>query len=127
MLWSTFEDYQEFGRQQVRELNVAAGDMLVAITEGGETSSVLGTVAEAADRGAAVFLLFNNPADILCKHIERSRKAIEDPRVTVLDLFCGPMAIAGSTRMQATTSEQLVAGAALGINPGWLFQEITVR
>ena len=119
-----FEDYQEFGRQQVRELDVAQGDMLVAITEGGETSSVLGTLAEAADRGAAVFLLFNNPADILCKHIERSRKAIEDPRVTVLDLYCGPMAIAGSTRMQATTSEQLIAGAALESILGGYFRDL---
>jgi len=108
-----FEDFEEFGKQQVRELALAAGDMLVAITEGGETSSVLGTVAEAADRKSAVFLMFNNPADILCQYIERSRQRIQDPRVTVLDLFCGPMAIAGSTRMQATTSELLVAGAAL--------------
>lgn len=119
-----FEDYQEFGRQQARELNIAAGDMLVAITEGGETSSVLGTVAEAADRGAQVFLMFNNPADILCKYIERSRKAIEDPRVTVLDLYCGPMAIAGSTRMQATTSEQLIAGAALESILGGYFRTV---
>lgn len=109
----SFEDYAEFGRQQVRELGVTGNDVLIAITEGGETSSVLGTVAEAADRGAEVFLLFNNPADILCAHIERSRQAIMDPRVTVLDLYCGAMAIAGSTRMQATTSEQLIAGAAL--------------
>ena len=116
-----FEDYQEFGRQQVRELNVVKGDILVAITEGGETSSVLGTLAEAADRGAEVFLMFNNPADILCKHIERSRRAIEDPRVTVLDLYCGPMAIAGSTRMQATTSEQLIAGAVCFQMRSWKF------
>lgn len=109
----SFEDFQEFGRQQVRDLNIVKGDVLIAITEGGETSSVLGTVAEAADRGAAVFLLFNNPAEILVKNIERSKRAIEDPRVTVLDLYCCPMAIAGSTRMQATTSELLVAGAAL--------------
>lgn len=119
-----FEDYQEFGRQQVRELNVVEGDILVAITEGGETSSVLGTLAEAADRGAEVFLMFNNPADILCKYIERSRKAIEDPRVTVLDLYCGPMAIAGSTRMQATTSEQLIAGAALESILGGYFRKL---
>jgi N-acetylmuramic acid 6-phosphate etherase len=119
-----FEDYQEFGRQQVRELNVNEGDILVAITEGGETSSVLGTLAEAADRGAEVFLMFNNPADILCKYIERSRKAIEDPRVTVLDLYCGPMAIAGSTRMQATTSEQLIAGAALESILGGTFSKL---
>lgn len=108
-----FEDYQQFGRKQVAEAGMKAGDVLVAITEGGETSSVLGTVFEALDRGCAVFLLFNNPAELLAEHLERSRKAIQDPRVCVLDLSCGPMALAGSTRMQATTSEQLVAGAAL--------------
>lgn len=110
-----FEDYMEFGKQQVREMGITDGDVLIAITEGGETSSVLGTVEESADRGAEVFLMFNNPADILVRHVERSRKAIQDPRVTVLDLYCGPMAIAGSTRMQATTSEQLIGGAALEI------------
>lgn len=108
-----FEDYQIFGRRQVQELEMNENDMLVAITEGGETSSVLGTVFEALDRNCQVFLLFNNPADLLAEHLERSRKAIRDPRVCVLDLSCGPMALAGSTRMQATTSEQLIAGAAL--------------
>jgi len=108
-----FEDYTVFGKQQVKEMGITKGDVLIAITEGGETSSVLGTIEESADRGALVFLMFNNPANILIKHVERSKKAIEDPRVTVLDLYCGPMAIAGSTRMQATTSEQLIGGAAL--------------
>ena len=89
------------------------GDMLVAITEGGETSSVLGSVQEALRRKCTVFLLFNNPAELLAQRIERSHEAIENPCVTVLDLSCGPMALAGSTRMQATTSEMLVAGAAL--------------
>jgi N-acetylmuramic acid 6-phosphate etherase len=108
-----FEDYQEFGKQQVRELEMTNEDMLIAITEGGETSSVLGTVEEAADRGAKVFLLFNNPASVLVENIERSRRAIEDTRVMVLELYCGPMAIAGSTRMQATSAELLIAGASL--------------
>lgn len=109
----SFEDYMEFGRQQAREMEITKDDMLVAITEGGETSSVLGTLEEAADSHAKVFLMFNNPTAVLREHIERSRRAIDDPRVTVLDLYCGPMAIAGSTRMQATTSELLIAGAAL--------------
>lgn len=108
-----FEDYASFGRRQVEEAGMTACDMLVAITEGGETSSVLGTAAEALERGCRVFLLFNNPAKLLCEHLERSRRIIEDPRVCVLDLYCGPMALAGSTRMQATTSEQLIAGSAL--------------
>ncbi|ODS86431.1 MAG: hypothetical protein ABS46_01170 [Cytophagaceae bacterium SCN 52-12] len=108
-----FEDYASFGRQQVKELNIGRGDVLVAITEGGETSSVLGTVSESVERQANVFLLFNNPADLLAAYIERSRRAIEDPAVTCLDLYCGPMGLAGSTRLQATTSEQLIAGAAM--------------
>jgi len=108
-----FEDYACFGRRQVQELDFTSKDLLVAITEGGETSSVLGTVSEASNRGGRVFLLFNNPADLLAEHLERSKNAIRDPRVTVIDLYCGPMALAGSTRMQATTSEQLIAGGAL--------------
>lgn len=108
-----FEDYTAFGRRQVQDAQMSAKDMLVAITEGGETSSVLGTVDEALARGATVFLLFNNPAELLAERLERSRRAIQDPRVCVLDLYCGPMALAGSTRMQATTAEQLIAGAAL--------------
>ena len=108
-----FEDYAAFGRRQVQEAAMTSKDMLVAITEGGETSSVLGTVSEALERGCKVFLMFNNPKDVLSAHLARSRAAIEDPRVCVLDLYCGPMALAGSTRMQATTSEQLVAGSAL--------------
>ena len=109
----SFEDYPQFGKRQAHELDLNSNDVLIAITEGGETSSVLGTVQYALEVDAKAFLMFNNPADVLCEHIERSRLAIENPDVTVLDLYCGPMAIAGSTRMQATTSEQLVAGAML--------------
>ncbi|MCD4824313.1 MAG: sugar phosphate isomerase [Phycisphaerae bacterium] len=108
-----FEDFPQFGRQQMREINVSRLDTVVAITEGGETSSVLGTALESLDVGASVFLMFNNPADVLAANIERSRELIEHPEVTVLDLCCGSMAIAGSTRMQATTSEMLVASAAI--------------
>ena len=107
-----FEDYAAFGARQAQELALGPGDVLIAITEGGETSSVLGSLSWSIEAGAAGFLLFNNPAELLCEHLERSRKMIEDPRVTVLDLSCGPMALAGSTRMQATTSEQLIAGIA---------------
>ena len=108
-----FEDHQAFGRQQAREAGLGQGDVLVAITEGGETSSVIGTAWQARENGAEVFFVFNNPADVLARHVERSRKVIEDAGITKLDLSCGPMALAGSTRMQATTSELLVVGAAL--------------
>ena len=108
-----FEDYSSFGRRQCADLGVNRNDLLVAITEGGETSSVLGTLEEAVNRRAKAYLLFNNPARLLAEHLERSARAINNPGVTVLDLYCGPMALAGSTRMQATTMEQLIAGSAL--------------
>ncbi len=108
-----FEDYMSFGRQQVKEAGLGDGDVLVAISEGGETSSVIGTIWEAHERGARTFFVFNNPAEILAEHIERSREVIESPAVVVVDVSSGPMAVTGSTRMQATTAELLVVGAAL--------------
>ncbi len=108
-----FEDYAEGGRRQAAALDVGAGDTFVAITEGGETSSVLGTLGYAAEHGATCFLVFNNPARLLRERLERSRAAIDDPRVTVIDLYCGSMSVAGSTRMQATSSEQVLCSCAL--------------
>jgi len=109
----SFEDYQSFGRQQALEAGLGTDDVLVAITEGGETSSVIGTVWHALEKGAKVFFICNNPLDILSSNIERSRQIIQEPRIIKLDISTGPMAIAGSTRMQATTSELLIVGAAL--------------
>ena len=108
-----FEDFAEGGRRQAAALDVGEGDTFVAITEGGETSSVLGTLKYAAEHGAKCFLVFNNPADLLRKHLDRCREAIDNPKVTVLDIYCGSMSLAGSTRMQATSSEQLLGSCAL--------------
>ncbi len=108
-----FEDYISFGRRQLRDDGIQAGDVVVAVSEGGETSSVIGSAWEALDLGADVFFAFNNPPELLCQHIERSRALIEDSRVTVLDLCTGPMALAGSTRMQAVTMELMALGIAL--------------
>ncbi len=108
-----FEDYAEGGRRQAEALHVGEGDTFVAITEGGETSSVLGTLKYAAESGARCYLVFNNPADILRKRLDRCREAIDNPKVTVIDLYCGSMSVAGSTRMQATSSEQLLCSCAL--------------
>ena len=108
-----FEDFAEGGRRQAAALNVGEGDTFVAITEGGETSSVLGTLKYAAEHGARCFLVFNNPADLLRKHLDRCREAIDNPKVTVIDLYCGSMSVAGSTRMQATSSEQVLCSCAI--------------
>ncbi len=108
-----FEDFPQFGKHQLLEAGVEPGDVVVAITEGGETPFVIGTAWQGVESGAEVFFVFNNPTELLCEQVERSREVIEDSRITSLDLTTGPMAITGSTRMQATSCELLVVGAAL--------------
>jgi len=110
-----YEDFPDFGRYQLRRMGVGPGDVVVAITEGGETSFVIGTAWEGIDAGAKVFFVYNNPTELLCRHVERSREIIEEPHITRLDLTTGPMAITGSTRMQATTAELFIVGSALEI------------
>jgi len=103
-----FEDFTAFGRKQIRDLGVRAGDIVFAITEGGETSFVIGTAWECVDAGARVYFVYNNPDDILCQHVGRSREIIQDARIEKINLTTGPMAITGSTRMQATSIQLCV-------------------
>jgi N-acetylmuramic acid 6-phosphate etherase len=108
-----FEDFPDFGRHQLKEAGVQRDDVVVAITEGGETSFVIGTAWQGLEAEAHVFFVYNNPSDLLRRHVQRSREVLDEPRIHKLDLATGPMAITGSTRMQATTTELLVVGAAL--------------
>ncbi|MEA1949869.1 MAG: hypothetical protein U9N87_00675 [Planctomycetota bacterium] len=117
-----FEDSTDLGRYQLQQAGVAAGDVVVAVTEGGETSFVIGTAWQGLEAGARVFFAYNNPTEVLRCHVERSRELIEEPRVTNIDLFTGSMAVAGSTRMQATTSELLALGAAVELALGKVLQ-----
>ena len=109
----SFEDYQQFGRRQVADIGIGEGDLLIAISEGGETSSVIGTAKEGVDRGCEVYFVYNNPTAILQERITRSAELLSDPRVTPIDLYTGSMALSGSTRLQATTIELFIVGAAL--------------
>jgi len=103
-----FEDFTAFGKKQIGDLGVAAKDVVFAITEGGETSFVIGTAWQGVEVGAKVYFVYNNPDALLCQHVQRSREVIEDPRIEKINLTTGPMAITGSTRMQATTIQLCV-------------------
>lgn len=103
-----FEDFTAFGNKQMVDLAVSAKDVVFAITEGGETSFVIGTAWAGVDAGAKVYFVYNNPDEILCEHVKRSREVIQDPRIEKINLTTGPMAITGSTRMQATSIQLCV-------------------
>src|SRR3984957_13654003 len=103
-----FEDFTAFGKKQINDLGVSSKDVVFAITEGGETSFVIGTAWAGVEAGAKVYFVYNNLDDILCEQVERSREIIEDSRVERINLTTGPMAISGSTRMQATSIQLCV-------------------
>ena len=119
-----FEDLQIMGQLQLQDRCIEIGDAVFCITEGGETSSVIGTVLAALnlygpltaetikEAGNHLYFIYNNPDDILLP-FERSRRVIEHPAITKINLATGPQAITGSTRMQATTSETFVMGLIL--------------
>lgn len=108
-----FEDFTAFGQKQIGDLGVAAGDVVFAITEGGETSFVIGTAWKGVAVGAKVYFVYNNPDAILCEHVQRSREVIQDARIEKINLTTGPMGITGSTRMQATSIQLAVMGTVL--------------
>ncbi|HEV2329866.1 MAG TPA: hypothetical protein VGY56_13870 [Verrucomicrobiae bacterium] len=103
-----FEDFTEFGKRQIADLAVSSKDVVFAITEGGETSFVIGTAWQGVEAGAKVYFVYNNPDDILRQHVERSREVIDDARIEKINLTTGPMSITGSTRMQATSIQLCV-------------------
>ncbi|MCX8052191.1 MAG: hypothetical protein N3B12_00135 [Armatimonadetes bacterium] len=103
-----FEDFAEFGKRQIEDLGVSAGDVVFAITEGGETSFVVGTAWKGVEVGAKVYFVYNNPDEILIEHVKRSREVLQSPLIEKINLATGPMAITGSTRMQATTIQLCV-------------------
>jgi len=122
-----FEDFTAFGKKQIGDLGVSAKDVVFAITEGGETSFVIGTAWKGVEVGAKVYFVYNNPDDVLCKHVQRSREVIQEPRIEKINLTTGPMAITGSTRMQATTIQLAVLLTVLEMALRDLLKELEPR
>jgi N-acetylmuramic acid 6-phosphate etherase len=109
-----FEDRPDYGVRQLNELGFRDGDLLISCTEGGETPFVIGATEEAAQSShRSPYFLYCNPDDVLCNHVERSRRVIENPKIKKINLTVGPMAISGSTRMQASTILMMAVGLAM--------------
>ena len=123
-----FEDLLLIGRLQLEDRGIKKGDVVICVTEGGETSSVIGTVLAALDQWKGegggesggiydpgtsrerLYFVYNNPDERLLP-FERSRRVITEPGITKINLTTGPQSITGSTRMQATTIETYVVAA----------------
>ncbi|MFT6070848.1 MAG: N-acetylmuramic acid 6-phosphate etherase [Bacteriovoracaceae bacterium] len=109
-----FEDYPEFGSRQLVELGFKEGDLLLASTEGGETPWVIGAAEKAAEISSVnPYFLYCNPDEVLEKTVERSRRVLENSKIKKINLSTGPMALSGSTRMQASSILMYAIGLAL--------------
>lgn len=114
-----FEDLLLIGRLQLEDRKIEKGDVVICVTEGGETSSVIGTILAALDQWKRakeyapeeirkkLYFIYNNPDKTLLP-FNRSRIVLEEAAITKINLTTGPQAITGSTRMQATTIETFV-------------------
>ncbi|APC96712.1 hypothetical protein [Francisella frigiditurris] len=108
-----FEDHPEYATRHVKELGFSENDLMVGVTEGGETPFVLSTVEYAkANSKVEPWLIYCNSDESL-KSVKRSDDLITSDDVKSLSLTIESMALAGSTRMQATTVQTLFVGLAL--------------
>lgn len=109
-----FEDFPEYGARHLMELGFGTQDLLIGSTEGGETPYVIGAVEKATQVSVRKPLfLYCNTTRILTDKVERSRQVLTNPKIDSYCLETGPMALTGSTRMQASTVLMLVIGLAL--------------
>ncbi|PIP92470.1 MAG: hypothetical protein COW00_04145 [Bdellovibrio sp. CG12_big_fil_rev_8_21_14_0_65_39_13] len=109
-----FEDYPEYAHRQLQDLNFAGNDLVIAVTEGGETPFVIGAAQYAVEHSKRKpFFMYCNPDAVLIKVAERSKLVLEDDRIHKINLDIGPMALSGSTRLQATTIQMLACSLAL--------------
>lgn len=109
----SFEDKTEYGERQLIELGFGPHDLLLASTEGGETPFVIGACNKAsATSSRSPYFLYCNPDEALMPII-RSKEVIENRNIKKVNLTVGPMAISGSTRMQASTVLMLGIGVGL--------------
>lgn len=109
----SFEDKTDYGERQLMELGFGPEDLLLAPTEGGETPFVIGAAQKASKVSRRKpYVLYCNPDELLLP-IERSREFIESDKIKKVNLTVGPMAISGSTRMQASTVLMLGIGVGL--------------
>ena len=112
------------GWLQLEEHDIQKDDVVICISEGGETPSVIGAlqaVVEQWKTGGSydpqnaqkhLFFIYNNPEEQLL-NLDRTETLIEEPGITKINLSTGPQSISGMTRLQAATINAFFLGHVL--------------
>jgi N-acetylmuramic acid 6-phosphate etherase len=108
------EDREDFGARQLKDLGFEEGDLLLAITEGGETPFVIGACeASLKYSKQSPFFLYANPDETLKKVATRSKRVLSNSQIKKINLTHSPQALSGSTRLQASSVLMMAIGQAL--------------
>ncbi|CDW79218.1 UNKNOWN [Stylonychia lemnae] len=122
-----FEDLQVIGHLQYEDNQISKGDCVFSVTEGGETSSVIGTILYAAQQYGDInqlsedqvleaqrhlYYIYNNNDEHLTP-FDRCNSVLNNKLITKISLCTGQQAIGGSTRMQASTTSQFIVSMLL--------------
>ena len=106
-----FEDFESYGARHLESLGFGPDDMLISCTEGGETPYVIGATLRATEISPhRPWFLYCNP-DSQLRSIDRCRRVLDHPNIDKVCIPTGPMALSGSTRLQASTV--LMAGVGI--------------
>jgi len=108
-----FEDHRTFGCRQVRDAGVGREDLFITLGEAGIAWITIGMALEADDVGAESYFVYCNPRSVMEERLDRCRELFARKRIHFLEAAPGPMALTGSTRMQATSLELICVGYAL--------------
>lgn len=115
------EDLSILGPLHLRSHKIDRGDVVLCISESGETRSVVHAVLSALDfwkdknfydpeqTRKKTYFIYNNPDETL-RNFDHSRKVLDEPGISKINLCTGPQAIAGATGMQAATINGFVLG-----------------
>jgi len=91
------EDFEENGREAIREMNITPKDVICGIAASRRTPYVQGVVKEAKQLGAKTIIIVCNPR--------------EDVNIDVDVAICpvvGPEVVMGSTRMKSATAQKMI-------------------
>jgi N-acetylmuramic acid 6-phosphate etherase len=106
------EDQPQLGVKQLLAQGFNDNDLLIGSSASGESPFILGAVSYAAENSQRKpWLLYCNANEILLNR--NSNHPIAHSKVKSFFLEIGPMALTGSTRLQATTAMMLAIGLGL--------------
>lgn len=107
-----FEDKPDFGIKQLLQQGFSKNDLLIGLTASGESPFILAAISHAAKISRyKPWLVFNNSISSLL--LRNPKHIVNTHDIQSLALNIGPMALTGSTRLQATSAMQVALGLAL--------------